>query len=453
MSLNPINPFFQFNWLQLGAGFLLALIIALAAYFARSLSRGGAVAATLLGTAVFGLGGLPWAVLLLGFFISSSLLSRMFRKRKNSLNEKFSKGSRRDAWQVLANGGTAGVLVILQAAFPHSPWPWLAGAATLAAVNADTWATELGVLSRKPPRLITSGIITEPGASGAISLTGTLTAAAGALFIAVLAQLVWPYYAGTEITMLSIPLRLTLITLAGLAGSLIDSLLGATLQAIYWCPTCQKETERYPLHTCGTATTRVRGLPWLNNDLVNSACAIIGVIIGIAAAAFLPADLGLQRSMVLAIPRPEGGSMAITSSAFANGQPIPVKYTCKGEDISPPLSWQTSAGVQSYALIVDDPDAPSGIFTHWVIYNLPAGLTGLPEAVPSDAYTQGKNSFGRIGYNGPCPPPGKAHRYNFTLFALDLSPNLPVGLDKVGLTRAISSHILMQETWMGTFQR
>jgi len=453
MGLNPLTPFFQFNWLQLGAGFLLALVITLAAYFAHSLSRSGALAAVMLGTAVFGLGGLPWAVLLLGFFISSSILSRTFRRRKNALNEKFSKGSQRDAGQVLANGGAAGILVILQALLPHSSWPWLAGAATLAAVNADTWATELGVLSRKPPRMITTGKVTEAGASGAISLTGTLNAAAGGLLIAILAQLVWPSYAGSEISTISIPLRLMLITLAGLAGSLLDSFLGATVQAIYHCPSCQKETERHPLHTCGTATTRVRGLPWLNNDWVNGACAAAGAIIGIAAAAILPPPLGMQPSLIQATLLPEGVSMVITSTAFSNGQPIPAVYSCKGKDISPPLSWQPAAGAQSYALILDDPDAPSGIFTHWVLYNLPGNLTSLPEGVPASAYTQGKNSFGRVGYNGPCPPPGKPHRYNFTVMALDLPPTLPTGLNKAGLLNAINGHILNRGVLMGTFQR
>ena len=143
----------------------------------------------------------------------------------------------------------------------------------------------------------------------------------------------------------------------------------------------------------------------------------------------------------------------ISSPAFANGDPIPVKYTCKGADISPPLSWQPQEGAQSFALIVDDPDAPMGVFTHWVIYNLPPDLTGLPEAVPPDAYSQGRNSFGRVGYNGPCPPPGKVHRYNFTLLALDLSPSLPAGLDKAALLKAVSGHVLAQSVWMGTFQR
>ncbi len=454
MNLNPIMPISTcFNWLQLGLGCLLALIVALAAYRARSLSRSGAAAAAALGTAVFGLGGLPWAVLLLGFFISSSLLSRAFRGRKNDLNEKFSKGSRRDAWQVLANGGAAGILAVLQAVFPNSPWPWMAAAAALAAVNADTWATELGVLSRAHPRMVTSWKRVEPGSSGAVSLTGTIAGAGGALLIALLAVLVWPPYAGDQITTLAIPLRVALITLAGLAGSLVDSLLGATLQAIYRCPTCEKETERHPLHVCGAETAKVRGLSWLNNDAVNTACAFSAAIIGAALALALPGPLSLERAAIQPLLPNEGGNLMLTSTAFAAGESIPTKYTCKGADVSPPLTWQAVTNAQSYALIVDDPDAPAGIFTHWVIYNLPAGLTGLPEAVPTSSYSQGRNSFGRTGYNGPCPPPGKAHRYNFSLLALDLPPNLPAGLDKNGLFKTVSGHILTQETLTGTFQR
>lgn len=259
------------DWLQLGAGFLLAILISAAAYRLRSLDRSGAAAATLLGTAIFGLGGLPWALLLLGFFISSSLLSRLFKRQKAAVDEKFAKGSRRDAGQVLANGGTAGVLVILQAFFPDAAWLYLAGAASLAAANADTWATELGVLSPSRPRLITSGREVETGSSGGITPLGTLAALSGALFIALLAWAAWPVVSDGQ-GALPIAGVLVIVSLSGLLGSLVDSLLGATLQAIYHCPTCGKETERFPTHTCGSVTTHMRGWRWLNNDWVNAAC-------------------------------------------------------------------------------------------------------------------------------------------------------------------------------------
>lgn len=274
----------DFSWFQLAAGFGLAGLIAAAAYSARSLSISGAVAATLLGTAVFGLGGFAWAVLLVGFFVSSSILSRMFKRRKAGLDEKFSKGSRRDAGQVLANGGIAGLLAIAQAIFPAVDFWWAAAAGTLAAVNADTWATELGVLSPVNPRLITTGKRVEKGTSGGISWTGTLAALGGAASIGLLAVIVWPEYAGGA-SLAATPTRLAWVILAGLTGSMIDSLLGASLQAIYWCPECAKETERHPLHLCGTTTQRIRGVSWLNNDLVNWACAVSGA--GMAVLMFL----------------------------------------------------------------------------------------------------------------------------------------------------------------------
>ena len=267
----------HFSWVQLAAGLALAVLIAGAAYTARSLSFSGAIAAALLGTAVFGLGGLPWAVLLVGFFVSSSVLSRLFKRRKSAVNEKFSKGSRRDAGQVLANGGVAGVLVIAQAIFPSATFLWAAAAGTLAAVNADTWATELGVLSRAAPRLLTTGQKVEKGTSGAVSWIGTLAALGGAAAIGVLAVIVWPDYAGGA-SLTAAPARLTLITLAGLSGAFIDSLLGATVQAIYYCPSCAKETERHPLHSCGAATHQIRGWKWLTNDGVNWACALSGAL-------------------------------------------------------------------------------------------------------------------------------------------------------------------------------
>ncbi len=274
----------DFSWLQLAAGFGLAALISLAAYAARSLSLSGAIAATLLGTAVFGLGGFAWAVLLIGFFASSSVLSRMFKRRKAGVNEKYSKGSRRDAGQVLANGGAAGLLAIGQAFFPGTDLWWAAAAGTLAAVNADTWATELGILSPVDPRSILTGKVVEKGTSGGISLTGTLAALGGAAAIGLLAVIVWPDYAGGA-SLAAVPLRLGLIAAAGLAASVVDSWLGAAVQAIYYCPTCAKETERHPLHVCGTPTRQIRGWSWLNNDLVNWACAASGA--GIAALLYL----------------------------------------------------------------------------------------------------------------------------------------------------------------------
>lgn len=267
---------------KLALGLALACLIAFGAYKARALSRSGMWAAAGLGAVIMGLGGLRWAVLLMGFFISSSLFSRMFRARKASLDEKYAKGHRRDAGQVLANGGIAGLAVLLQFVLPQSAGgasalPWILCAAALAAANADTWATELGALSPETPRLITSFKPVSRGTSGGVTLAGTAAALAGSALIALLAVICWP----PEMRQTGQPLAaaFALITFAGLTGSLVDSLLGATLQAIYYCPVCAKQTEKHPAHTCGTNTVLYHGLRWLNNDLVNSLCTLSAALL------------------------------------------------------------------------------------------------------------------------------------------------------------------------------
>lgn len=259
--------------MQLLSGFILAILVAYLAYRAHSLDKSGAIAATLVGTIIFGIGGWQWALLLLTFFITSSGLSRAFKKRKQGLNEKFSKGHERDAGQVFGNGGLATFFAALHAFYPDSLLPWIGFAASLAAVNADTWATELGVLNPTPPRMITDPRRrVEKGTSGGISLWGTSASLLGSAIIALFAALFSP--TGTLH-----PGYFLLITAAGLAGSLFDSFLGATVQAMYYCPTDKKETEKHPLHTCGTETVHIRGWEWLNNDWVNFACGAFGVII------------------------------------------------------------------------------------------------------------------------------------------------------------------------------
>lgn len=267
-------------------GALLALVVSLLAWRVKSLSASGAFAASLLGAVVFGLGGLGWAILLLAFFISSSALSRLFRWRKRPLDEKFSKGSQRDAKQVAANGAVAGLFVLAAVLAPmSSAWAWAAFSGALAAANADTWATELGVLGSVRPRLITTGKPVERGTSGGVSLPGSLAALGGAALIALLAVLLWG--GRLQSSALSQPQSLAWlawITGSGFAGSLVDSLLGATVQAIYFCPTCQKETERYPTHICGSPTRWVRGFAWLDNDWVNIICTLTGALVALLGA-------------------------------------------------------------------------------------------------------------------------------------------------------------------------
>lgn len=259
--------------IQFGLGLLFAFIISYAAYKVGSLSPSGAWTAFLEGVIIFGLGGWKWAVLLLAFFISSSILTRLFEKRKASLNEKFEKGGKRDAGQVLANGWVASLCAGCHFFFPGASWPWLAFAGSLAAVNADTWATELGVLSQTLPILITNGKKVERGTSGGITPLGTIAAMGGAILIALLGAFI-RNNADFWLVVIS-------CILGGLAGSFVDSYLGATIQTIYHCPHCDKETEKHPLHTCGTKTIKKRGLSWLNNDMVNLFCAIMGATIGI----------------------------------------------------------------------------------------------------------------------------------------------------------------------------
>ncbi len=151
---------------------------------------------------------------------------------------------------------------------PVERWIWFAYAGAMAAVNADTWATELGVLNPSRPRLITNRQPVDPGTSGGISLYGTLASLGGAALIGLVGAAFSP--AGARL-----PLILA-ASLGGLCGSLFDSLLGATVQAIYYCPECDKETERHPIHICGTETTQIRGWAWLNNDLVNLLASVLG---------------------------------------------------------------------------------------------------------------------------------------------------------------------------------
>ena len=152
-------------------------------------------------------------------------------------------------------------------------------------------------------------------------------------------------------------------------------------------------------------------------------------------------------------------AFAISSASFQNGGDIPKKFTCDGADISPELQWTSPpSSSQSFALIADDPDAPVGTWTHWVLFDLPAQTSSLPEAVakvdelPAGG-RQGRNDFRRIGYGGPCPPPGKPHRYFFKLYALDGKLNLKPGVSKQEVEQAIQGHILGQAELMGKYQR
>ena len=152
-------------------------------------------------------------------------------------------------------------------------------------------------------------------------------------------------------------------------------------------------------------------------------------------------------------------SFNLESNAFQNGGEIPKKFTCEGADISPPLVWgEPPAGTKSLALIADDPDAPAGIWVHWVMYDMEPQMRQLQEGVAKSdtvpgAGKQGLNDFGKTGYGGPCPPPGKPHRYSFKLYALDTTLNLKLRAKKRDLEQAMKGHILAETALMGTFKR
>lgn len=244
--------------------FLAATAIAIAAKAAKALSVSGAIAAAGVGFCLFGFGGWPGAVALLLFFVTSSVLSRMGKRRKAALDT-FEKGeTARDAAQVLANGGVAALCALLLPIFPGDIWPAAALLGALAEANADTWATEIGALSKMPPRLITTFRSAPTGASGAISLPGTLAALAGAILLSLVAPFFRPCF------------RIVSAVIAGgFLGALADSVLGATVQVQFRCPVCGRLTERRT-HCDGTATILARGLPWLGNDLVNALSTLVG---------------------------------------------------------------------------------------------------------------------------------------------------------------------------------
>jgi Raf kinase inhibitor-like YbhB/YbcL family protein len=152
-------------------------------------------------------------------------------------------------------------------------------------------------------------------------------------------------------------------------------------------------------------------------------------------------------------------TLEVKSPDFASGGTIPERFTCEGADLSPALEWSAPpAGTQSFALIVDDPDAPVGTWVHWVVFDLPPGLRSLPQGVPkkdqlADGSRQGQNDFGKTGYGGPCPPPGKAHRYFFKLYALDTKLNLASRSTKKDIERAMQNHVLAQGEHMGRYAR
>lgn len=256
---------------QLLPAFLLSSAISALGLWRGFLSRSGVVGALLVGTLTFGLGGWVWGALLAIFFVTSSILSHFRETEKREAAEKFEKGHRRDLGQALANGGLGALVALLGVLLPSPLWfPFFVG--VMATVTADTWATELGTLSRRPPRLLTTGQVVAVGTSGAVSRLGTFVSLLGGLIIGLAAGLLERRQHPAVVTLAGVA--------AGLSGSLFDSLLGATVQQIYYCDHCHKDTER-KVHRCGHATRSLRGWSWLNNDLVNLLASLVGGLVAV----------------------------------------------------------------------------------------------------------------------------------------------------------------------------
>ncbi len=254
---------------QLGIGFVAACVVAGAGYRVRALSMDGAIAAALVGTAIFGLGGWRWAAIMVGFFVLSSLLSRLGKQRRREALGVVEKGARRDALQVLSNGGVAALLAVAHGTSTGSMLLFPAFVGAMAAATADTWSTEIGTLSRTPPRSILTLKALQPGWSGGVTLLGFAGAGLGALVIALIAAV-----GSTH----SISLALSAV-LAGVTGSVVDSLLGASVQRVNRCPACMTLTEQ-GVHSCGTSTVLARGWPFIDNDVVNTLATAFGAVVG-----------------------------------------------------------------------------------------------------------------------------------------------------------------------------
>jgi len=273
---------------MLGLGFVLAALAGLLAWRLQALTLGGALGATIIGGLVFGFGGLTWAAVLLTFFVGSSLLSYFGAERKARAMTNFGKQGPRDFAQTLANGGLAALLALIVGLVGHdsSLYPYLALAyfGAMAAVTADTWATELGMLSPSPPRLITNGRPTQPGVSGGVTRTGLLASLGGAFFMAAttFAFIQAAALVSTGQWFWQDWFLLLVLPVAGFAGSVADSFLGATWQRLYHCQRCNVFTEE-PIHSCGSQARLVRGWPWMNNEVVNFLASVTGAIVAILA--------------------------------------------------------------------------------------------------------------------------------------------------------------------------
>lgn len=266
-------------WLTLLVGLMGSSLISIAALRLKSLSGSGTVAAIGVGTILFMSGSIAWFGTLIVFFITSSVLSKWRKRDKQYTDLSYEKGSRRDAGQVLANGGIAALLSMGYIVFPHHAW-WYAFVGVMATVTADTWATEIGSLSRHEPRSILSLKRVPRGTSGAVSSLGSLAAALGATVIGgcgLALQVIEDKLVSMNPQSIHYVMNLKLIwiaLIAGFLGALTDSVLGATVQSMRHCTKCGQEVES--AYHCHTPTYYVRGWSWMNNDAVNMISSFVG---------------------------------------------------------------------------------------------------------------------------------------------------------------------------------
>ncbi len=247
------------------AAFLAAAVV-LPALRWRWLSPSGALAAFVVGWVTFGAGGWQAAAVLLTFFVTSSVLSRWRVGQKRRMELLTARGSRRQAAQVLANGGVATACIAVYALTGDVHW-WLAFVGAYAAANADTWSSEIGALSPVPPRHVLTLRPLQLGDSGGVTALGLLAGGAGSAVVAAVAWAVHPM--GFE--------QVVMVTVGGLLGSLLDSVLGGTVQARYWCAVCDETVER-SVH-CGVPAIHAGGWRWIDNDVVNLFCTLIGATV------------------------------------------------------------------------------------------------------------------------------------------------------------------------------
>ncbi|MFX1255491.1 MAG: DUF92 domain-containing protein [Promethearchaeota archaeon] len=280
---------FQINevfLIQFGLGLLLSVLVMGWATSKKALKvPDGILAALLVGIILFAFTPMGW-LLMLTFFLSASFLTKYKHHLKEGVQEKFEKGGRRDAWQVLANSATAVVIAVLIGwySLPNLISPLFLGlAAYFASTNADTFSTEVGILSESDPKwILNPRRKVEKGTSGGVTLLGTLAGAIGALEIGIMmfiGTLIFPTPGKTIIDGI---IAIGVVTFAGIVGNFVDSLLGATVQGFYYCPTCELGTEKKIHLKCGgTKTQKTRGLDFFTNDWVNLIAATIGSLVAI----------------------------------------------------------------------------------------------------------------------------------------------------------------------------